>query len=95
MSTMSNTTMNPNKTQIFKHFAVMINIISVIQDKSFAFINSFIDDIKSHLYLEYKIFILETNNPDTISESKDLSLKIMNEIQKHSLNINIHGVEEF
>jgi len=93
--------------------AKLINTLSSIQNKGFESINKRIDDMIVHLSkldsdlddcrkkidnLEERVIVLETRNTaDTTTESKDMSLQIINEvidIQKRSVNIIIHGLDE-
>ncbi|KAL4101197.1 hypothetical protein QTP88_021217 [Uroleucon formosanum] len=93
--------------------AKLINTLSSSQNKGFESINKRIDDMIVHLSkldsdlddcrkkidnLEERVVVLETRNTaDTTTESKDMSLQIINEvidIQKRSVNIIIHGLDE-
>lgn len=62
-------------------------------------LNSDLDDCRKKVdNLEERVIALETcKTADTTAEPKDMSLQIINEvidIQKRSVNINIHGLEE-
>jgi len=87
-------TLSSNQEKGFKSLNSRIDDIMVHISK----LDSELDECHKKIdRLEERVTTLESQNADTIVEPKDISLRIMNEvidIQKRSVNLIIHGVEE-